>query len=123
MPIFYLSTILNTFNQFAVEECDMQFQHIANFSNVCYDINLLLFFKDEIFVATKRFVIIRDLKIQMVQCDEQTVFEDNVMTVKYVPIYPSQFESTKVENEDESSPRMRNSEVEAVVDQVNINSN
>lgn len=75
-------------------------------------------------MATKRFVIIRDLKIQMAQCDEQTVFEDNVMTVKYVPIYPNQhFESTKVENEDESNPGMRNSEVEAVVDQVNINSN
>lgn len=57
----------------------------------------------------------------MAQCDEETVFKDNVMSVKYVPIYPNkQYKATKEESEDESSPGMRNSEVEAVVDQVNI---
>ncbi|KAJ8922916.1 hypothetical protein NQ315_001458 [Exocentrus adspersus] len=41
---------------------------------------------DQIFTATKRFVIIRDLKIHMAECDDKTTFEDNVMTVTYVPL-------------------------------------
>ncbi|KAL1494480.1 hypothetical protein ABEB36_010074 [Hypothenemus hampei] len=38
----------------------------------------------DIFPATKRFVVLRDLKISMAECNENTVFEDSVMTVKYV---------------------------------------
>ncbi|CAH0564098.1 unnamed protein product [Brassicogethes aeneus] len=39
---------------------------------------------EEIFAATKRFVVIRDLKIKMAECTEHSTFEDNVMVVKYV---------------------------------------
>ncbi|KAK4874327.1 hypothetical protein RN001_013687 [Aquatica leii] len=41
---------------------------------------------DEIFTATRRFVILRDLNIEVVECNEKTMFEDNVMKVQYVPI-------------------------------------
>lgn len=49
---------------------------------------------DEIFLATRRFVILRDLKIELANCDRNTVFEDNVMQVRYVPIKKSKTEST-----------------------------
>lgn len=69
--------------------------------------------------------MIRDLKIHMAQCGEDNIFEDNVMTVKYVPIYRKEqilYESSQEESEDEPSSELRNSvEVEAVVDQVNDN--
>lgn len=41
---------------------------------------------NEIFPATRRFVVLRDLKINMAICNEHTVFEDNVMTVRYVSL-------------------------------------
>ncbi|XP_018570801.1 ribonuclease Z, mitochondrial [Anoplophora glabripennis] len=41
---------------------------------------------DEVFAATKRFVVIRDLKIHMADCSENNVFEDNVISVRYVPL-------------------------------------
>ncbi|CAG9773790.1 unnamed protein product [Ceutorhynchus assimilis] len=39
---------------------------------------------NELFPATRRFVVIRDLKIKMADCSENSCFVDNVMTVKYV---------------------------------------
>ncbi|KAK5641003.1 hypothetical protein RI129_009550 [Pyrocoelia pectoralis] len=44
---------------------------------------------DEIFLATRRFVILRDLKVEVANCDRSNTFEDNVMEVKYVPIKKS----------------------------------
>lgn len=44
---------------------------------------------DAIFAATRRFVILKDLAIQLADLQNQE-FEDNVMTVKYVPIYEAQ---------------------------------
>nr|XP_008197361.1 PREDICTED: ribonuclease Z, mitochondrial isoform X2 [Tribolium castaneum] len=41
---------------------------------------------EEIFIATRRFIVIKDLDIKMAQCDENTTFEDNVLKVKYVPL-------------------------------------
>ncbi|KAF5288455.1 hypothetical protein FQR65_LT02107 [Abscondita terminalis] len=41
---------------------------------------------DEIFNATRRFVVLRDLNIEVADCSERTHFEDNVMRVKYVPV-------------------------------------
>ncbi|KAB0794016.1 hypothetical protein PPYR_13636 [Photinus pyralis] len=49
---------------------------------------------DEIFLATRRFVILRDLKVELANCDRANVFEDNVMQVRYVPIKKSKTEST-----------------------------
>lgn len=66
--------------------------------------------------------MIKDLKIHMAQCGEDSVFEDNVMTVKYIPIYQkehSTYESSQEESEDESIPKTKNCEVEAIVNQVN----
>uniref|UniRef100_A0A1B6FUU4 Zinc phosphodiesterase ELAC protein 2 n=1 Tax=Cuerna arida TaxID=1464854 RepID=A0A1B6FUU4_9HEMI len=42
---------------------------------------------DEIFVATRKFVVLRHLVIKMASCDKNTIFEDNVMKVQYVPLY------------------------------------
>ncbi|XP_074040729.1 ribonuclease Z isoform X2 [Leptinotarsa decemlineata] len=79
---------------------------------------------DEIFVATKRFVIIKDLKIHMAVCNEHNFFEDNVMRVEYVPIVRTSkvscYSSTKQKEgmvvDDEE--KFKNSEINAVVDQV-----
>lgn len=43
------------------------------------------------FVATRRFVILKDLKICMADCKPENKFEDNVMSVRYIPI-------TKIKN-------------------------
>lgn len=53
--------------------------------------------QEELFTATKRFVIIRDLKIKMADCNENTSYEDNTMTVQYVPLT----KSTSLFNDDE----------------------
>lgn len=43
-------------------------------------------FQEELFVATKRFVIIKDLEIRVAECTPNEIFEDNVLKIKYVPI-------------------------------------
>ncbi|XP_044272419.1 ribonuclease Z, mitochondrial isoform X2 [Tribolium madens] len=53
---------------------------------------------EEIFIATRRFIIIKDLEIKMAQCDENTSFEDNVLKVKYVPLRRSGNSSPISEN-------------------------
>lgn len=37
-------------------------------------------------MATKKFVVIKNLHITMVNCGSSNKFEDNVMTVEYVPL-------------------------------------
>lgn len=57
----------------------------------------------------------------MAQCGEDNIFEDNVMTVRYIPIYRKQhvlYDSSQEESEDEPVSGKKNSEVEAIVDQV-----
>ncbi|XP_063240467.1 LOW QUALITY PROTEIN: ribonuclease Z, mitochondrial-like [Bacillus rossius redtenbacheri] len=41
---------------------------------------------NEIFSATRRFVILKDLSVRMAPCFEGECFEDTVMTVRYVPL-------------------------------------
>nr|CAD7262484.1 unnamed protein product [Timema shepardi] len=41
---------------------------------------------DELFSATRRFVVLKDLAVHMADCVEGGSFVDNVMTVHYVPI-------------------------------------
>lgn len=60
-------------------------------------------FQEEIFFATKRFVVIRDLKIKMADCSEHTVFEDNVMKVTYVPLIRSEEVLPDIQEEDEEN--------------------
>lgn len=64
--------------------------------------------------------MIRDLKINMAQCGEDDIFEDNVMMVKYIPIHKTEKAQNRKQEENENEPinGKRNSEVEAVVDQV-----
>ncbi|CAH1109294.1 unnamed protein product [Psylliodes chrysocephalus] len=42
---------------------------------------------NNIFAATKRFIVLKNLNVNMAKCDEDTVFSDNVMTMHYVPLY------------------------------------
>ncbi|CAH1971818.1 unnamed protein product [Acanthoscelides obtectus] len=74
---------------------------------------------DEIFGATKRFVVIRDLKIHMAQCKESDEFSDNVMSVKYVPLTMS---AEDIYNVDDTIPedgeKSKDSEVNAIADQL-----
>ncbi|XP_039754100.1 ribonuclease Z, mitochondrial isoform X1 [Pararge aegeria] len=43
---------------------------------------------DELYNATRRFVIMKDMNVVMAKCSKSEDFEDNVMTVKYVLIGP-----------------------------------
>ncbi|XP_050346444.1 ribonuclease Z, mitochondrial [Nymphalis io] len=43
---------------------------------------------DELYNATKRFVIMKDMNVTMAKCSPSVDFEDNVMTVKYVLMGP-----------------------------------
>ncbi|XP_072394529.1 ribonuclease Z, mitochondrial isoform X2 [Diabrotica undecimpunctata] len=75
---------------------------------------------NEVFYATKRFVVLRDLKIHMAECTEETGFEDNVLSVKYVPLVrnANKMDESSTENsEDEFESNVKDSEVEAVADQ------
>nr|CAH7765332.1 unnamed protein product [Callosobruchus chinensis] len=75
---------------------------------------------DEIFVATKRFVIIRDLRIHMAECNESAEFVDNVMSVKYVPLTRTEEDSYDIEDViPEDGEKLKDSEVNAVADQLN----
>lgn len=41
-------------------------------------------FQDDLYTATKRFVIMKDMNVTMAKCSPLEDFEDNVMNVKYV---------------------------------------
>ncbi|XP_073997191.1 ribonuclease Z [Rhodnius prolixus] len=41
---------------------------------------------EEIFTATRRFVILRNLSIKTADCTKETSFEDNAIKVKYIPL-------------------------------------
>ena len=45
---------------------------------------IIICFQDELYNATKRFVIMKEMNVTMAQCSPSVDFEDNVMTVKYV---------------------------------------
>ncbi|CAF4900678.1 unnamed protein product [Pieris macdunnoughi] len=45
---------------------------------------------DELYNATKRFVIMKDLNVTMAKCKPSEDFDDNVMSVKYVILSPQQ---------------------------------
>lgn len=45
---------------------------------------------DEIFKAMRKFVILKDLKVEAPACDATTVYDDCVMNVSYVPIIRSE---------------------------------
>ncbi|XP_076274808.1 ribonuclease Z isoform X1 [Rhynchophorus ferrugineus] len=55
---------------------------------------------NELFSATRRFVVLRDLKIEIAECTENNIFEDNVVSIKYVPIIgkPKNFTLEQIEN-------------------------
>lgn len=56
--------------------------------------------QDEVFAATRRFVVLRHLAVKMAKCSKDILFEDNVMKVQYVPLLSpaaSQWMSTPVE--------------------------
>lgn len=41
---------------------------------------------DELFRAMRRFVILKDLKVEAVDCAVKECYEDSVLSIKYVPI-------------------------------------
>lgn len=47
---------------------------------------MLLTLQNEIFQATRRFVVMKDLTVNMKNCLTDESYEDNVMTVKYIPV-------------------------------------
>ncbi|XP_066248505.1 ribonuclease Z, mitochondrial [Euwallacea similis] len=57
----------------------------------------------DIFSATRRFVVIKDLKIRMADCSEKAIFEDNVMRVKYVSLHKKKDESSGIEQNEATS--------------------
>ncbi|KAJ8979969.1 hypothetical protein NQ317_013717 [Molorchus minor] len=73
---------------------------------------------EEIFVATKRFVVIKDLKIHMAECGVNNILEDNVMTVKYVPLLRIESFANEVDIEEgENIAGVKNSEANAIAEQ------
>jgi hypothetical protein len=67
---------------------------------------IIWWFQDEIFAATQRFVILRDLSVKMACCSAGGHFEDSVMTVHYLPITVSPVSATKDMNGDTVCPHM-----------------
>jgi len=51
-----------------------------------------------LFVGTRRFVILKDLEIKIVNGDKGGQFEDHVMTIEYVPLQKECVETSKPEN-------------------------
>lgn len=56
--------------------CHCLFHNIA--LQICF-----IFEQDELYNATRRFVVMKDMKVNMAKCNKED-FEDSVMTVKYV---------------------------------------
>ncbi|XP_053694596.1 ribonuclease Z, mitochondrial [Sabethes cyaneus] len=54
----------------------------------------------ELFKAMRRFVVLKDMKVDAPVCDEKNIFEDHVMTLKYVEIN-SESNSTNDSKEDD----------------------
>lgn len=59
---------------------------VPNISNFIFKILLIFFLQEELFVATKRFVVLRDLKITASKSDPFKPYEDNAIVVHYVPL-------------------------------------
>lgn len=45
---------------------------------------LKFIFQDELYNATKRFVIMKEMKVTMAKCTPSEDYEDNALSVKYV---------------------------------------
>lgn len=54
---------------------------------------------DEIFKATRRFVVLRDLKVNAVECVGGEMYDDCVLTVNYVPLFSSRMDDHEGEEE------------------------
>ncbi|XP_049776088.1 ribonuclease Z, mitochondrial [Schistocerca cancellata] len=67
---------------------------------------------DEIFSATRRFVVLKDLTVQLADLQNQE-FEDNVMTVKYVPLFEAQLDD---ENKTDITNTFNSRNVSSVLD-------
>ncbi|XP_050542925.1 ribonuclease Z, mitochondrial [Daktulosphaira vitifoliae] len=57
---------------------------------------------EELFVATKRFIILRDLKIIESKSNPLTQFEDNAMSVNYIPLFSNKSEKSYLSLSDNS---------------------
>jgi hypothetical protein len=64
-------------------------------------------FQDEIFKATQRFVILKDLSVKMACCSADTHFEDSVITVRYVPVTSTAVIAAKNVNGDTTNSDMK----------------
>ncbi|GLV41872.1 Ribonuclease Z [Carabus blaptoides fortunei] len=58
---------------------------------------------DELFIATRKFVVLKDLDIRMAKCNPNEKFEDNVMSVRYVPLHKSEFIANNATGSNSSS--------------------
>lgn len=45
-----------------------------------------IFLKDELFQGMRRFVILKNLKVNTVNCENGGEYDDSVMNVKYIPL-------------------------------------
>lgn len=61
------------------------------YSCYCIKKNKINISQEELFVATKRFIVLRDLKIIASKSDPFTPYEDNAIIVHYVPLVSNKF--------------------------------
>ncbi|EAT37691.1 AAEL010336-PA [Aedes aegypti] len=60
---------------------------------------------DELFKAMRRFVILKDMKVEAAECKAEDLFDDHVMSLKYVAINrePESVSNSDEENQDEDT--------------------
>ncbi|XP_062548161.1 ribonuclease Z, mitochondrial isoform X2 [Armigeres subalbatus] len=56
---------------------------------------------DELFKAMRRFVILKDMKVQAAECKAEDVFDDHVMSLKYVAIRKEKESASNSEEDDQ----------------------
>ncbi|XP_038211679.1 ribonuclease Z, mitochondrial isoform X2 [Zerene cesonia] len=69
---------------------------------------------DELYNATKRFVIMKDLNVTMAKCSPSEDFEDNVMSVKYVLLGPQDNLLSSEMKPAAKKPKLDSPKVEAI---------
>lgn len=74
---------------------------------------------NEIFEATKKFVILRSLGVSMYDCDSDTMYEDDVLTVRYVRL--TKEETSDSESEPENSMETTDDETDYYAHEINRN--
>ncbi|XP_055594347.1 ribonuclease Z, mitochondrial-like [Uranotaenia lowii] len=57
---------------------------------------------EELFRAMRRFVILKDMKVEAAECRPEDVFEDHVMTLRYIPINREPESPTQSDTEEKS---------------------